>query len=305
MVEIMVVVSIIGILSAIGIGSYASALSKTKSLKKKADIDTLASAYELKYNARDHLYQPLSEEDFSDHTIPNNPSYSGIFTDPVPAFLLCANLESNNSSCSSPSATCYCKNSSHVAQLAVRGGGGAGPTPTPTPTSSPKQIFVTKHAVNGTINGFLGLTGANAWCQSEADQSNLTRNKTWKAWLSDANTSAGSNIATHNNTLYQLVDNNTTVANSWSDLTSGALVHQINKDQFGDVKADAIVWTNTNSNSSTNSTRSNCNNWTSIEGISYTGKTAYPNGRSADNAKWTEFDSDNCSGYNFLYCFEQ
>ncbi len=64
LVEILVVVTIIAILSTIAITYFSSINSKTKDVKKKADIDALANAYELKYNAKNRAYQALTEADF-------------------------------------------------------------------------------------------------------------------------------------------------------------------------------------------------------------------------------------------------
>lgn len=126
LVEILVVVTIIAILSVIAIVSFSSINSKTKDVKKRSDIDALANAYELKYNAKNRAYQTLTETDFSG-PIPNSPAYSELITTPVPAFRICANLASDTESCSTPSSTCYCKQSIHEGgRVASTGGGGSG-----------------------------------------------------------------------------------------------------------------------------------------------------------------------------------
>lgn len=171
------------------------------------------------------------------------------------------------------------------------------PTPSPTPTPAPaKRVFVTKYWVNGNINGFMGLAGANNWCKNQANQASL--GGIWKAWLSNSTISAATNIINHNNGPYKLV-NGTKVANNWADLIDGTLASKINRDQFGALAEGIVTWTNTTANGSINSTTNNCSNWTSTSGTSNSGNTFFI------DAQWTKFQSDNCNTYRPLYCFEQ
>ncbi|MDZ4247347.1 MAG: DUF1554 domain-containing protein, partial [Dehalococcoidia bacterium] len=87
----------------------------------------------------------------------------------------------------------------------------------PNPTASPvagKRVFVTAATYNGNLGG---LSGADAKCQASANAVNL--GGTWKAWLSDSNTSAGSRL-NHSDSPYRLL-NGTTIANNWDDLVDG------------------------------------------------------------------------------------
>lgn len=166
---------------------------------------------------------------------------------------------------------------------------------TPPPPPLAKRVFVTKNWVSGAIGG---LAGADAWCQSQANQASL--GGSWKAWLSDSLTSASSRLS-HYSGPYKLVDGSTTVANSWNTLISGNLSHIINMDQF---KADAssiVTWTNTNADGTINSTTNNCSSWTSqssaLSGNS--GQSGFA------DSQWTKFNSSTCNSYRPLYCFEQ
>lgn len=105
LIEILVVVTIIGILSVVAITSFSSINSKIKDVKKKADIDALANAYELKYSPKDRVYPKLSEDDFAQKIIPSDTSFSGLIeTDTAPSFKICVTLSDNTS---------YCKDSIH------------------------------------------------------------------------------------------------------------------------------------------------------------------------------------------------
>lgn len=168
------------------------------------------------------------------------------------------------------------------------------PPPPPPAVSPTKRVFVTKTWTRGNIGG---LTGANTFCTAQANQASL--GGTWKAWLSDSQTSATQNIPTHNNGPYKLVDNATLVASNWDNLIDGTLSNKINKDQFGTLQEGIVTWTNTKINGTINNSNNTCDNWTSATGTTNTGHTGL------SNNQWTQFGSDNCNTYKPIYCFEQ
>lgn len=172
LIEILVVVAIIGVLATIGITSYSGLTQKSKDVKKKADIDALADAYELKYNAKDKLYQPLTAADFSG-SIPGSLSYSGLLESSAAVFRICANLASDTQSCSIPSPTCYCTESTY-GDLALLPSPSPTPTipATPTPTPTPKPPVACADGTNDQAystsmvgcNGTVAFNNAGSLC---------------------------------------------------------------------------------------------------------------------------------------------
>ncbi len=76
LVELLVVISIISVLSVIGITSYSSVQSKARDTKRKADIDAIAKAFAIKYNAETGQYSSITGADFASGTIPTQPDGS-------------------------------------------------------------------------------------------------------------------------------------------------------------------------------------------------------------------------------------
>lgn len=184
-------------------------------------------------------------------------------------------------------------------------------TPTPTPTSTPapfpvKRAFVSKTWVDGSINGNNDVTGADNFCQSQAIQNGL--GGSWVAWLS--NGSSGSAVSRLNPSgaqyRYMLVDMTTLVANSWTDLTDGTLIHAIDKNQFGELNSGIIVWTNTKIDGQKidSGSTGTCANWgnNSSSRRGNVGHTLFA------DSKWTQFTDGSqfqCDIYRALYCFEK
>jgi hypothetical protein len=74
-----------------------------------------------------------------------------------------------------------------------------------------------------------GALGADALCQSAATAASL--NGKWMAWVSTTTSSPKSRFV-HSAVPWKLLDG-TVIANDWSDLTSGALEHNMNRDENG------------------------------------------------------------------------
>lgn len=180
-------------------------------------------------------------------------------------------------------------------------------SPTPTTVSQAfKRVFVTSATYTGNLHG---LAGADAECQARADIKNL--GGTWKAWLSDRNTSAASRL-NHSNNPYKLI-NGSLVANNWEDLTKGAIANPININELGQVKSTPIwvgAWTSTKSDGSYRldpfGSQSDCIKWT-MNTPSYNGYAlgAFTGTNTAINNSWTEGSTDTCNTQHSLYCFEQ
>lgn len=101
-----------------------------------------------------------------------------------------------------------------------------------------KLVFVSSETYYGDLGG---LDGADAKCQALADAAGLFGE--YKAWLSDATTSAESRL-NHNPRPYILVDG-TVVADDWADLTDGNIDNPINLTELNETPTeDGGVWTN-------------------------------------------------------------
>lgn len=132
LIELLVVITIIGILSVIGMSAYSSLTTKAGDIKKKADIDQIASVYELRYDNKTHKYKALTDADFSNNK-PDTTNYSGILNEDGQTFNICATLSDG---------TNYCKESAHQASVVfippvVIPTPAPTPIPTPTPTPPP------------------------------------------------------------------------------------------------------------------------------------------------------------------------
>jgi hypothetical protein len=155
------------------------------------------------------------------------------------------------------------------------------------------RVFATSTTHNGNLGG---LAGADAICQARANAASL--GGTWKAWLSDATTSAASRH-TQSTAPYQLVGGGV-VANNWTDLTNGGIGGPIQRDENGTVLAAGEVWTGTTT--SGGSDPATCNNWTSSAAAQF-GEYGRNN---TSGAGWTAATGTRaCNGAKRLYCFEQ
>lgn len=202
-------------------------------------------------------------------------------------------------------------------------------TPTPSPSTLPvsssyKRVFKTSDSVR-TYTGNLiveanslpgeqvsvteGLKAADKICQYRASSRNL--GGTWKAWLSDSNTSAASRLE-HASVPYKLL-NGTTIANNWADLTDGNLQAPVNITEFGVKSTDAGAWTNTlpDGERKYTQTKDTCDNWRTSQGCQlidnkqqcpYNGSQGYDFNT---NSGWTDAITLACSYSDSLYCFEQ
>ena len=113
LIELLVVVSIIALLSAIGIVIYTNSQKSAKDTKRKADMEEIAKAYELKY-VKYGKYPILDGTDFASGSVPKDPrgsSYYNFISDDDNWYKICASLEAAGdvSFCSTPSEVCVCK----------------------------------------------------------------------------------------------------------------------------------------------------------------------------------------------------
>lgn len=161
----------------------------------------------------------------------------------------------------------------------------------------PKKIFTTKATYDGNLGG---ITGADSICQTTASQAGL--NGVYKVWLGD-DTHNPLNYMPHNEGKYTLVDG-TVIANDWQDLTDNSILASVNKDERGNLIADAsnLAWTGTPIIGDTRPDK-NCNNWTSRD--QYQGIQGRVGMISAKNNIWFHGSAYACGYKEHLYCFEQ
>lgn len=107
LLEILVVISIIGILVALGTAAYSSTQKKGRDAKRKSDIKAIQNGFE-QYHARENAY-PTAEAEANDTTIfpaglPEDPKNSdeNVYTISygADAYCVCALLESTNGNAS-------------------------------------------------------------------------------------------------------------------------------------------------------------------------------------------------------------
>lgn len=78
LVELLVVISIIAILSVIGLAIFTNVQKQARDARRRGDIDAIAQAWEANYNyAALTPYPPLAPTMFSGNSIPRDPSDKG------------------------------------------------------------------------------------------------------------------------------------------------------------------------------------------------------------------------------------
>lgn len=111
LVELLVTITIIGILSLVGYSTYSNIQKSARDTLRKADIDSMAAAYEDGYSPVSGTYSTLSGSQFTKGVIPSPPPGTADYTkidgpdaSPSPnplAFKVCAVLESGATYCRS------------------------------------------------------------------------------------------------------------------------------------------------------------------------------------------------------------
>lgn len=166
-----------------------------------------------------------------------------------------------------------------------------------------RRVFVTStlHRAD-----FGGLAQADAICQARAQAANVPG--TFRAWISDSNTSAAMRLEHFNGPYYRLYNGVAEiVADNWADLTDGSLDRTLGITEYGQVRnategvgiTGDSAWTGTAANGT--ATTLNCGNWTIG-----TSPTTGTNGTNGGNvANWTSDGALYCQYALRLYCFEQ
>lgn len=173
-----------------------------------------------------------------------------------------------------------------------------------------KSVFVTKATFKSENMG--GLTGADAKCQAEADDpAAIVPSGTYLPWLSDGRESPDSRF-TKSSGPYVLPDG-TKIAEDYSDLTDGSILHEINVDATGvPVAGLQSVWTDTMSDGNfvqpfkENAQTNSCNAWNGTD-VYYAGVIVGVTVKKT--GEWSSYRQEGCKyrgkqKYR-LYCFQQ
>ncbi|MEW6990698.1 DUF1554 domain-containing protein [Colwelliaceae bacterium 6441] len=160
-------------------------------------------------------------------------------------------------------------------------------------------MFVTSQTFNGNLGG---LSGADAKCQTIADSSANIPTGTYRAWLSNTNTSVKDRFEAVNSSLPFERSDGVQIASNWQDLVDGSLSVRINRDENLTVR-NRKVWTYTEYNGVKSSMGADysCGNWYSND--------IYDGGRFGTNTevgvKWTADAHLGCTTRQSLYCVQQ
>ena len=120
-----------------------------------------------------------------------------------------------------------------------------------------KTIFVTGASFKSDLGG---LAGADAKCQTEADDpTSIVPSGTYLAWLSDGTDSPDTRF-TKSSHPYLLPDG-TKIAEDFTDLTDGSILHAINIDPTGKRLGLQEFWTGTNADGTTGPQSVTCTGW--------------------------------------------
>ena len=123
LVELLVVVSIIAILSVIGVAVFTNTQRTARDARRTGDIDAYSNAAEVKYNASTGVYTAPGDSDFSSGAIPKDPINTGIYVytwtlaGDSKSYTICAGLEDvtkgnyGNATATATGTTHYCRKS--------------------------------------------------------------------------------------------------------------------------------------------------------------------------------------------------
>ncbi len=174
--------------------------------------------------------------------------------------------------------------------------------------SAPTRIaFVTSELFDGNLGG---VAGADGHCQRLAEAAGLAGS--YRAWLSDGQSSPSTRFD-RSSSAYVLVDG-TVIADSYTDLTDGALDNPMTLTELGTPAPAAfdnscaggtptIFWSSTAANGGAIPVppSNRCQDWTSTQGSANWGNAALFN-----ETSWSQWCSGGtCAWHTPLHCFQQ
>lgn len=98
LVELLVVISIIAILSVIGLTIFTGVQKNARDAKRRGDIEAISKALETRYNSATATYPAIAAGDFSSGAIPTDPlggSYIGVPNTAGATYKICADFEAD------------------------------------------------------------------------------------------------------------------------------------------------------------------------------------------------------------------
>jgi len=120
-----------------------------------------------------------------------------------------------------------------------------------------KVVFITSKGYDGDLGG---LAGADDKCNTLAMEAGLANAGNFMAWLSSAEGSPSSRMTKYEEP-YLLLDGESIVAASWSELTDGSVDSAINVDETSALQPGKRAWTGTTASGAASSPT--CKDWTS------------------------------------------
>mgnify|MGYP001561295855 CR=1 FL=1 len=125
LIELLVVITIIAILSLIGLVTYSNIQQNARDSKRKLDIDAIAKALESNYTTNSATpYPAVAGSMFVGGTIPTNPSTGGVaYVYPTVAsssWTVCASLEKSTGNATDTGGTGYDTNKTNGAAYCVK-----------------------------------------------------------------------------------------------------------------------------------------------------------------------------------------
>ncbi|MCA9657840.1 MAG: hypothetical protein KC486_05810 [Myxococcales bacterium] len=167
-----------------------------------------------------------------------------------------------------------------------------------------RTVFITSAKFYGTLAPAIGditsgVALADAHCQELAENANLAG--TYMAWLSDKSVGPAERFGIAEDFAGRFeMTNGETLAEGWSELTSGVINAPIISDEEGNFVGMSLIWTNT-AQDGTSKGDSDCGGWSIDDG----GKKAFYGTSGKTDGGWT--DSNEllpCLSECRLYCFQ-
>ena len=162
-----------------------------------------------------------------------------------------------------------------------------------------KTVFVTSVSFNGNLGW---LTGADAKCQAQADgPASVVPSGTYLAWLSDGFDSP--DIRFTKSAHPYILPDGTKIAEDFTDLTDGSLLHSIDIGPTGEPVGLKEFWSGTNADGTTAAYQATCDGWTADPAANFWGMTGRTNlSSSLWSSRWAGIG---CSLTYRLVCFQQ